>query len=83
MISFALRVPRAVYPVRSLAPPARVSQFTTLVSRHATLMNHSQQIQNEQDHEDCSKTAAGTVAPLGTVRPRGQRANKHEDQEDE
>ena len=53
------------------------------VKLFCNLLNPTSQQQNDQDQEDQAYPAAGAVTPARAVRPRRQRANKEEDQNDE
>ncbi len=46
-------------------------------------LNPTSHQQNDQDQEDHTYPAAGAVSPARTIRPRWQRANKEQDQDDE
>jgi len=78
-ISLIRLVPRSYAQPRAagMSPPALSPDGAPPV------LNHVQQIENQQDDEDRSEAAARTVAPAAAMRPRRQRADKYQDQDDQ
>jgi hypothetical protein len=62
--------------VGTFRAPEKASPKTTLVSSARDTLDFSKQPQYEQDDEDKPQAAARSVAPAGTVGPRGQRADQ-------
>jgi hypothetical protein len=49
----------------------------------STALNHAQHIKDEENNEDGAEPAAGAIAPIAAVRPRGDGTDEHQDQDNQ